>query len=523
MAAPRTALAKAYQRNVTVEWDPIAGAETYDVEITRRPIGGEPAEDPVRTNIAGERWTVELTPGTYDMRVRSRDKRKVPGEWSAPQEFLVALEEVELKSPEKDAKVLSQEIDEKAVHFEWKAVGGADFYSFELESDDKKIKVTKTLKDPELKLILPVARQYLWKVQASTDKGITSPEYASGKFSLWAEQLDEPTVKISENGFVREINWSRPTYTENFTFSLSRWSPEKKDWITVESEAETRDSQIEFKPTWPGGSYRLLLRANATLRTSSKTVVRRFNVVAGDRSPAAEANMILRQSIERTRSWYVMASYLVTSMDYKGVNSDNGGAAKLSVNLPSNFGGTGRIGLGYLSEKTPWGFLGILDLSGFQVADSNPTFASLEGNAVYHFDKGANGEVRQQFGLFYKEMPEIIARNLSTIDRVDKITGVGGHYGFEYWYAYSPKFGLQGNAHLYQTLLSVQTPTGNPLKPALSYQLGLLGSYRLNSQLTGLAGYAYRKDSASYESSNGSENTVEITGHYLNFFLEWAL
>jgi hypothetical protein len=330
-------------------------------------------------------------------------------------------------------------------------------------------------------------------------------------------------VTVAKNGFVREIKWTRPLYTEGFDYILSRWDAEKKEWTPISKANLEKSSQLDFDAAWKGGTYRLVVRAAAFNRVSSKSVISNFKVVNGDRSPASEANATLRQSIDRTTGFFGIASYLMTQMNYSGVNSDNGGNAKLKVDLPSNFGGTGRVGIGYLSENSPWGGLSILDLSGFVVNDQNPTFASLEVSGIYRSDYGKRGEIRQQFGLFYKEMPEIIALNVNQVARIDKIVSAGPHYGIEYWYAKDPKLGYQINMHLYPSMMSIKTPTGNSLKPSLSYQLGLLGSYRLSNRMTGLAGYAYRRDSASYESVTKSLNTVDITGHYLNFFLEWAL
>lgn len=521
---PPVAWASKAERSVTVEWEPIVGAVTYDVEVKRKKVNDQ-VEQTYRTNVSTEAWTLTLEPGEYELRVRSRDRRKVPGDWSPAEDFQVNLAAIELESPANDFKLLSAKPEEKKVEFKWKPVPAADFYSFEIASDDGKVKITKSVNEMALELPLPVAKNYVWKVQASTKFGLTS-KAGEAKFSLWAEQLAEPVVSVAKNGFVREISWTRPLYAEGFDYILSQWDPEKKEWVKIAKENLAKSSQIDFDPSWKGGSYRLILRAAAFNRVSSKSTVTNFRVVNGDRSPAAEANATLRLSINRTSGrsgFFGIASYLMTQMNYSGVNSDNGGSAKLKVDLPNNFGGTGRLGLGYLSENSPWGGLSILDLSGFVVGDSNPTFASLEFSALYRKKYGERSEVRHHLGLYYKELPELIAANLNKIDRIDKIVTAGPHYGVEYWYAWDPQLGFQANMHLYQSMLSIKTPNGNDQKSTMSYQLGLMGSYRLSDRMTGLAGYAYRKESAAYTSTNGSNNTIDLMGHYLNFFLEWAL
>jgi hypothetical protein len=246
-------------------------------------------------------------------------------------------------------------------------------------------------------------------------------------------------------------------------------------------------------------------------------------MIEGDRSEEAETTALIRESIERTKGWFAIASYLVTALTYSGVNSDNLAGNSLQVTFPQNFGGTGRLGLGYLSSETPWGFLGIADLGGFIVRGKNPTFASAEFNVIYRTELGARGELRQQYGVFYKEIPELIALNTDEIRSIDKIASLGPHAGLEYWVAVSPKLGFQMNGHIYPNLVSVKTPNGNPITLSFSYQLGLLGSYRLSRTTTGLMGYAYRKDSQAYKSKANKTNSIDLTGHYLNFFLEWPL
>lgn len=513
-----SAAAETVRRSVTLEWYPIEGAVSYDVEIKRKPDG-----NPLQRNFAGQTGVLELEPGSYEMRVRSRDKRKVPGDWSPVQEFEVFLAKVEIESPKAGQKINAPKPDEISLDIKWKPVPGADEYLLELVSEDGKVKIQKSVKQRGLQVTAPVGHLYTLKVQAVSASGVTSGDPIERKFTVWGTKLESPEIEVNETGYVREVKWTRPLYADEFDYDLSKWDAASKKWVNVKKGRSQKDSRFDFLPSWSGGTYRFAIKAKASYRGSSAVVSRKFGVVTGDRSPAAEMEGSIRRSIVRTRGWYFLASYLITQMDYSGVNADNGGLTKLRVNLPANLGGTGRLGVGYLSDKTPWGFAAILDLSGFIVAGLNPTFASLEANAVLRSDLGARAEIRQQFGAYYKEMPEIIARNLNDIEKIDKITSAGPHYGVEYWYAVTNRLGFQVNGHLYSSMLTIKTPTGNPIQPSLTYQAGLLGSYRYGQNVTLLGGYAYRTDSASYQAENGSENSVQITGHYLNFFLEWPL
>lgn len=109
-----------------------------------------------------------------------------------------------------------------------------------------------------------------------------------------------------------------------------------------------------------------------------------------------------------------------------------------------------------------------------------------------------------------------------------KVKEFGPHAGFIYWLPLSQRYGLQMNARLYYTAAGATT-FGEKADPSVSYQFGLLGSYRISTTWLGYAGYAFRRDEAAYKGSNDSQsfapgqtNTISIQGHYLNLILEYS-
>ena len=206
---------------------------------------------------------------------------------------------------------------------------------------------------------------------------------------------------------------------------------------------------------------------------------------------------------------------------------------KASAVTYSAAGGTGGMGLGWFGPNTPWGFLGIIDLTGFTLNGKTQTFASMEVNSVYRLQMGDRGELRFQGGAFYKELPETVGVKISATSSSSEdqiIKAAGPHVGAEYWYSLSPKFGIQFNTHLYMSIMGISTPNGQPLEPTMSTQVGVMGSYRFTPTFTGLVGYAMREDKVAYkanpDSSNfavdGDVNESTIVGNYLNFFAEWS-
>lgn len=512
-----------YRRLVNFEWDAIEGATSYEIELQQAKEKGDGKIFKFKTSTAA--WNGRLSAGKYIMKLRSHDYRGVPGEWSAPSDFNVGLEAVVLKSPLPQTQINSKDELTEEVNFDWAPVGGADSYRFELTSEDGKTSVHENIKDTSFKTKIPVAMNYTWKVSATNTEGLESDAVAVSQFSILGKVLNSPKLQKPETEFVREVKWDHPVHTTNYDVFLFKYSIENKKWEKFKTMENVQGDTLSFDPAWPGGKYQIAVRAKSSLRPSSTLSKETFKVHSGDRSPAAEYVTLVRSSIERMSGWYAIGSYLITEMKFAGSNPE-----KNSTVAYSAVGGTARFGLGWFNPNTPWGFLSIIDMSGFTFKGSTRTFASVEMNAIYKKPVGDRGEARFQIGPYYKELPETVGDIFSGASQDFTISAAGPHLGAEYWYSLTPKFGIQVNAHIYTSLLKVSTPNGEPLTPTLSTQFGFLGSYRFTNSLTGLAGYARREDKLSYKavpsSSNfaspGDVNESTIVGNYLNLFAEWS-
>ncbi len=506
-----------YFREVSFDWDIIEGASSYDVEIK-----SEKSEMPEAFKTQQAIWSGKLKPGKYTMRLRARDYRKVPGDWSDWSEFDVKLESANILSPANNTNIKSNSDTDQEITFKWKAVPGASKYLFSLESSDGKTQVNQEVDKNEYKVKLPVAMKYTWKISAQDDANNISDGKAIANFNIFGKQLDQPKIDKPETAFVRELKWSKTDYAETYDAYLYRYDRNLKKWTRIKAYEKTQSDNLPFEATLSGGKYQLLVKANGQMRPTSNSSKMIFDVKDGDRSPASEYTALVKKSIDRVTGWYGIASYLVTQVKYSGRNSEKNSASEYDA-----IGGTGRVGVGWFQSENPWGFLAITDLSGFTISGKTSTFASSEVNAVYRFNIGERTELRLQGGISYRELPETIGDPLTSSYQNSSIKYVGPHAGMEYWLSISPNLGLQLNAHIYRSLFKVYTPNGQSLVPTSSYQLGALGSYRFTSTFTGLVGLARRTDTISYQAaqtnlSTGSENTAEVSGNYLNFFAEWS-
>ncbi len=511
--------AETYSRNVEFEWEKIEGAKSYNLEL----VGDKKTLKFTTTDAI---WSGPLVPGVYVMRIRANDHRGVPGVWSAAEEIKVGLETPKITAPIADEKIISDEIKTAEVDFKWLPVGAAEKYSFEIQIKEGEILKQVELSETDIEMDLPVAKEYVWKVKAF-GAGFSSDAPAEGSFSLLGQKLDSPVLEKPENEFVRQVRWKDSGRSSHYDYELQRFEVKTGKWKQVSAQLGYKKTDLNFDSKWPGGKYKLSVQSHGYLLPSSERSEMQLQVRNGDRSAEAEAAAKLRQSIDRLTGWYGIASYLVTTVDYQGINYDS---ANSQLNY-STIGGTGLFGIGYLSAKSPWGFFSSAEISGIAVeGGGNYTYGSLEGNVSYQKKLGARGDLKHLLGLSYKELPETIGRNRSTITQTNLLKTIGPHYGIEYWVALTAKLGFQMNFHVYPSLFKVKTSNEQDISPTFSRQLGILGSYKLQSNGTVLLGYAYRQDQVDYKARPGvgsavagDLNSIRISGHYLNLCMEWKL
>jgi len=525
-AAP--ASAQIYRREVSFEWEDVPDAKSYEVQI--RPVTKDGPGKLMSFKTKEAVWSGKLVPGKYTMSLRSRDFRGVPGEWSEPSEFAVNLDPVKIKSPSEKAQIKADDPDEITQKFEWLPVNGANEYQFELSSGDGKTKISETVKDTSFKAKIPVAMTYTWKVTGFGYNSMQSENVTTTSFSVIGKKIPKPKIASPESEFVRELTWSRPPTVENYDVDLNRYNPQSKKFEKILSQENVTAETFSFGPELPGGTYSLAVKAKGSLRETSDTSRITFKVINGDRSPSAEYTALVRKSIDRLSGWYGIASYLVTQINYYGETPETGGRTTTNV-----MGGTGRLGAGYFTKDERWGFLGIVDLSGFVISGTNRTYSSIELSGMSRHVLGVRGEGRLSAGLYYKEFPQLFGTPSATTTTKALVNffqsaSMGPHFGGEYWHSLTPKIGFQVNSHIYYSLLTMKSPNGNPVEPRISYQLGLMGSYRVNNRFTGLMGLTLRMDQIAYKAKKtgaagegtGDFDESRITGQYLSFYAEYG-
>jgi hypothetical protein len=507
-----------YRRKVDLEFEEIPDATRYEIKVIRIKEGGTPGK-PMFFKTTKPVWQAEIAPGRYMLQLRSYDDREVPGDWSEAFEYWVKIPAPAPLAPIAGADVTTKEDEEAAVELKWEPIKGVEKYRVEVMSDDQITRKEAFSDRNYVKVILPVAKSYRWRVFSRLKEDVDGEEpQGFADFALVGGPLKSPEVEEPITKVVQEIKWAPVKFAIKYSYTLFRYGEDKK-WSPVGQPKEVSDPKAPFDLSQPSGTYRISVHAKGDKRQNSKAAREEFDVMGGLRTPAAVEAAVLKESLVKPTNYYFIASYMITQVNYAAKNYEQNPQSRSSFDAIS---GTGRLGLGYQNQRKPWGAFTIIDLGGINIDNQNFTFASAEAHGTWKLNWSGRGQVLVGSGLYYKELPILKGSKESGFEGVGKVSNIGPHAGFQYWLPFSQKFGMQFNARAYYSFMG-SADGGTGVNPALSYQYGLLGSYRLKSQMMGYAGYAYRLDHSDYKSTAaGKISEIEVQGHYLNLILEYS-
>lgn len=515
---------RAESDKVHFEWELIPDSIGYEIQIVKI---GETEKDFIYS-AKSNFWDGNIAPGHYKMRIRSVDDRQAKSEWSEFSEFSVKLSTVELKYPNPSQEIKTNADDIYEIKLSWNEAEGAKKYRVKVLNSEGEVVKVETVKKTSTKLKLSVAQKYQWNVQAiiSNDNDELNSTSDIQDFILIGGKLSKPRGEKPENKFVNKVRWEESEKAESYNFSLFHKLANGK-WRQVEKVENIKTNEYFLKENAPGGKYQVQVKGKAKYREDSDLEVMTFNVHDGDRSPAAVESHLLRESLEKNRNKYLIGSYFISNLSYKGENKEVGKPLEYNT-----FGGTARIGYGYLPLNKQ-GFISTFDYSGLLVNGKNYRYSSLEIQAVwrrYIFDIT---QLRYFVGGFARETPE--AKGLSSDSvTVSNVAQAGPQFGIQLWHPLNYIYGIQLNYKYGLGLLKLYTPNNKGIGKSSFYEIGVLGSYRMHDDVTGFVGYAYRDHSVTYkakpyddgEDANnfadpGDENSLTLSGHYLNLYLEW--
>ncbi|MFL5785669.1 MAG: hypothetical protein ACJ76H_13720 [Bacteriovoracaceae bacterium] len=182
-------------RWIDIEWEEVKGASSYEVELFEDKSGTLVPRG--KHKVESAEWSNAVPPGKYSLRMRSLDKRGVPGEWSDYIPVKVRMHNPQLFHPAVDAKVTTPNVD-----FEWSDIEGAALYQLVVKTDSDKIIHNAIVRDVRASIYLEDLGTYLWTVYAleEGEAQISPEDFTSASFKTFTRvggELDSPEVKVT--------------------------------------------------------------------------------------------------------------------------------------------------------------------------------------------------------------------------------------------------------------------------------------------------------------------------------------
>lgn len=200
-------------RWIDIEWDEVPGAVNYEVELFE---GDEASLSPRgKYKVESSNWSHAVPPGKYSLRVRSLDKRGVPGEWSGYIPVKVRMHNPKIFQPGPGSQVSTPEVD-----FEWSEVEGAAIYQLVVKNGNNKIVYNSTIKDVRASVFLEELGQYSWTAYAleegeaqRSEEDFSSASFKS--FNRVGGELPAPELDVSTGDKI-VIKWNKIRYAQQY-------------------------------------------------------------------------------------------------------------------------------------------------------------------------------------------------------------------------------------------------------------------------------------------------------------------
>ncbi len=267
-------------RAVDLGWDPVEGATSYQVEVLKTGASGEP---PQVDTVAASRWERPLTPGLYNFRMRSLDRRRVPGPWSPVKPLRVPYQALAALKPAPNGKIKSGEEATAAVTFAWQAVPEGVDYKLEIfDSRGKPFRKRKVASN-EAAIDLPVGASYSWQVvPEAAGKPVGEAPEARRAFVLLGASPEAPRILSPDDDELdqRRLSWSRPEYAKAFRVSVAVQNGKK--WKTLLDQPNYPGTTLKYPANWTTGQYRLQVASLAPMRETAPATVHEFEITSGD-------------------------------------------------------------------------------------------------------------------------------------------------------------------------------------------------------------------------------------------------
>ncbi len=211
-------------RWIDIEWEEVANASNYEVELFQEENGKQLPRGKFKVDQPG--WSSAVPPGKYSLRIRSLDKRGVPGEWSEYIPVKVRMHNPKLFQPGPASKLSSPQVE-----FEWSDVVGAAMYQLVVKNEKDQLAHNSIVRDVRASVYLEELGNYTWTAYALEEGEAqrTQEDFTASTFRGFIRvggELDPPEVKVTVKDKVI-IEWNKVRRAK--TYELDYLPPANAD------------------------------------------------------------------------------------------------------------------------------------------------------------------------------------------------------------------------------------------------------------------------------------------------------
>jgi hypothetical protein len=449
-------------RWIDIEWEEVPSAINYEVELYEGE--GEKLTPRGRYKVETPSWSNAVAPGKYSLRIRSLDKRGVPGEWSDYIPVKVRLHNPKLFQPGQSAQVKDPQVD-----FEWSDIEGAAIYQLIVKNDKDKILHNTTVKDVRTTLYLEELGTYSWTVYAleEGEPQRSEDDLIPSHFRTFVRvggELESPHVNVTVGDKIT-IEWQK--VREAKQYELDYLPPVNSDKsrrfkLTGSSfafpPARLREglTTISIKSTAPG--YPDSVKTIVQLLKSGKSVEIQDIIQPKKEDPSRVSPASLSWKNEIYASM-LLAKYNYSSTD---VAKDTKLEQKELTGLGMSFEWLNKPKLNSLQRKT--------ELSYLQLSSGRESGMKVRGAFSLSKDKNlGNGKISYGGGLTYLLLPSFMGDRFEDDINVEQSSSIGPHVQVNYSRALSTYWGWQAGAVYSQQLLYLNSERdGGKMYPWMS-------------------------------------------------------
>ena len=263
-------------KDVSFAWEATSGSRAYEVEFTKKLGSDFKTFDGSVKRTKEPAFSGRVGVGVYHIRIRSVDRRGVPGIWSDPIDLTIPMPLVQPMLPEANMSVPGKGSEKSKVSFLWAKSLDAASYQIAVLGDNGQLLLEQKVVDSKFSTELPVAKSYSWTVRGISVDGDVSDPSMPRIFRLLGGYLKKPEPEYKEEDQNRIVTWKPVEHAESYDVELK--FRQGKVWEQVAlKNGEIGTSYLIQKDLKPG-NYRVFVQAKSSWWQESKRGVTKFKV-----------------------------------------------------------------------------------------------------------------------------------------------------------------------------------------------------------------------------------------------------